>query len=162
MTATAVIVVDGVLRDSRGRQVLDTGKRLYAGLSSAMNIALLAEDYTEDQLTHFLNIEGFKRPPYMLTRQPWAGTPAQLRIHQLHRLRRFGCDVEFVIEPDTKIAAEVIAAGYAVLHYARPVYGRDDHRPDYRPEIKPWDLLAAELERQRELKAADPRIGAET
>lgn len=162
MSSTAVLVVDHILRDAEHQHALDFGKRLYLGLSSVMGVALIAEKMTESQYDYFMKIEGLKKPPYVFTSEDrFSPDPIEQRKAQLAKLRRLGCHIDFVIEPDGHVAVELITAGYKVLSFIQPLYSRSDFRPDYRSETMPWDQLVAELEQQRLLKASDPRTKAE-
>lgn len=161
MSATAVIVVDSIMRNSEHGHVLHPGKLLFLGLASTMNVAVISDDLTYEQLTHFLSIEGLKKPPYMLGKDPTDHPLPNRRVDQLRLLQRLGCDIEYVVESDLTIAFHLVENGYRVMHYVQPFFSRRDFRPDHKLEIQPWDELATELERQREMKALDPRLGAD-
>lgn len=161
MSATAVIVVEGVLRQQVGDGTIPSGIRLYSGLSQIMKVALISDD-DEESVKRWLRLNGLKDHPQLVARAPMDHPDATVkRLKQLGVLRSFGCNIEFVVEPDPAVATVLLEHGFPVFAALHPQYSRPEFRPDFEGTVVPWDSLVAEVDRQREQRASDERPGTE-
>lgn len=158
MTATAVIVVEGVLKSNNGDAVIAAGQRLYHGLAEVQKIALIT-DQDEAAVRRWLSINGFKAHMHLLAPEPDdVLSRGRRRVQQIIHLKEIGCDVEFLIEPNPKIAAKVFHQGTPVLLLAHPQYSKPEFRPGAKSAAIPWNQLTAEIRAQEELRAKDKRL----
>lgn len=158
MTSTTVIVVEGVLRQNIGDGVIRQGQRLYHGLKETSKIAVVSNSLQHQQVERWLLLNGFTDHPYFYgadVTDPWevGGT----RLRQIQHLREGGNFVELVVEPDPDIAARLMSEGLSVAAFLHPKYTRPEFRPDWSGEVKPWDTLVAEVERQEAMRVLDKR-----
>jgi len=157
MTATAVIVLDGVLRGS-GDKMLPAGARLYHGLREVMSVAVVTNEASIESADYWLKINGFHKHPYLLSTDPLALDDADARSLQIQRLRQAGSVIDFVIEPDPVVALHLLNQGVATLLFTHPRFTNPEHRPDVTATITPWETFVSEIERQESLKATDERL----
>lgn len=154
--------IDGVLRQPVGGGVMAVGNLLYRALVEIANVALVTNEQSAEQTEHWLKVNGFADHNYLVLRRPEDPEDAgQARVRQITRLREMG-PVEALVEPDPAIAAEVIRTGTPVLLCAHPAYAQPEFLPGYKTTATSWDLLVAEIDRQRAVKAEDPRLEQET
>lgn len=160
MTATVGIVVEGVMRRDVGEGVIPQGQRLYWGLMESYKVALLTDcDHLDlGVVEYWLKVNGFNKHAYVMPVSLLdPEDPGERRMQQISRLRRAGCAVELLIEPDPVIAAHVMGNGIGVLNYLHPNYSNPRFRPDYQETVTPWNSLVDEVERQRVMRGDDPR-----
>lgn len=163
MTATVAVVLEGVIAREVGEGTIPQGLRLYAGLMEIYKVALITDREDVEVVRHWLRVNGLDKHPYLITtdlKDPL--DPGERRMAQISRLRRAGCAVELLIEPNPQVAAHVMRQGIAVLNYLHPNYSNPRFRPDFREEITPWSDLVEEVERQRALREQDQRPFMET
>ena len=159
MTATAVIVVEGVLKQNTTDGVISQGSRLYHGLKEQMKVAVVSNSLHPENVERWLLLNGFTDHPYFFharTTDPWE--PGGTRLRQIRDLRESKNFIEIVVEPDPEIAAVLMSEGITVLNFLHPKYQRPEFRPDWEAAVKPWDALVAEVERQQLIKAKDRRM----
>jgi hypothetical protein len=158
VSATVVIVVEGVLRGT-GDAIHASGLRLYHGLNSAEKIALISSD-NEPRVSQWLKVNGLNKHTHLITIESVDfPDPIEQRIRQVNLLRRQGCDIDFVVEPDPAMAAALLAKGVPVMVALHPSYSRPEFRPGYKGSVTPWDELEHEVTLMRELRASDERTG---
>jgi hypothetical protein len=145
-----VMAIDGVLRDSGTREVIPSGRTLYRALTSIHGVALVSDDSAQ-QDGRWLTSHGFTDHAFVAE----GGSP---RPDQLARLRTRG-SIDFLVEADPDRAAEAVAAGTPVLFFAVPSYRSPDDMPGAKRIPASWDVLQAEVQRQRETKSTDARLG---
>lgn len=145
-----VMAIDGVLRDPGTREVIPSGRTLYRALTSIHGLALVSDDSAQRD-DRWLASHGFTEHAFVAE----GGSP---RPDQLTRLRTRG-SIDFLVEADPERAAQVVAAGTPVLFFAVPSYRSPEDLPGAKRIPTAWGVLQAEVERQRETKSTDPRIG---
>lgn len=144
--ATALIVVDGVLRDHNGLPIFD-GVRLLSALSSAYRVVLASRDIDDDEM--WLQIEGIVDHDEIVE-----DTPSYLRggdhlMSQVEYLLGRGQDVALVTTPDPSKAALVMHRGILALLFGHPKVARPEWREDYEHVVRPWDEIVSEIEKQK-------------
>lgn len=148
--------LDGVLRRITDAQSLDpNGRLLFEGLKNLGRITFLADGFTRDRslIEHFLKMNRISEYVDIDISVPSDGPDTvSRRLTQLNRLRRTGA-ISFVVEPDPKIAAALMADGVLTLLYMHPQFTVPSWRPDYIGGVRRWDDLVAETERQEDLRA---------
>lgn len=155
-SSTYVIVLDDVLRKPSTNGVIRQGSALYESLSNTGRLAILCGE-DEDKADWFLRTNGFVRHAYLLAEDPTsAPTPEGRRMAQIGDLRSRSAQIEFVVEPNPAIAAEIFKNGIPVLAYLHPQYSQPAFRPDYKSTAKPWDDLVSQVDYQIEMKAKNP------
>lgn len=158
MAEYAFVALEGVLQrpDPHSFQAsqpnLD-GMRVYWALQSRYKVFIVADHDDADAVEYWL-------------RRYAGGGHAKVftggdRIEQLTAARRLG-NVTLSVEANEDQAARLLEHGVAVMLYARPVYTREEFRPDRAAEVRPWAAVTEELDRQRELEGADARVEALT
>lgn len=158
-------VLDGVLRRITDSQALDpNGRTLFEGLKGFGRITFLADGFSRDRqvIEHFLKIN--RITDYVdidITVLSDGPDRVSRRLTQINRLRRTG-PISFVVEPDPKIAAALVADGVMTLLYLHPQFTVPSWRPDYIGGVRRWDDLVAETERQETLRADEDLRERET
>jgi hypothetical protein len=155
------IVLDGVMRKNDQESLNGPGMLLYRALEGYTRVSILAAG-DPARVEHFLKINRiseFSQVEY--TRESDGISRVARRLAQINRLRRVG-HVDFVIEPDPEIAAELVAHGIPALLFAHPQFAIPTWRPDFTGGSRPWDNLVGELDRQLELRAEEELKDKET
>lgn len=153
MRSAVAIVIDGVLRREIGYQPIPEGLALYHVLAGSYNVVLLADQPEEDEeLEHFFHVESLTRHSmvYYSTEKDRAG--------QLTWLRNTGYALDFVVEPDPLLSADLFERGFNVLHFMHAQYARPDWRPDFARGVVPWDELVHHEAAVKSVKAGDQRM----
>lgn len=146
------MAIEGVLRDPQSREVIPSGRILYRALTGVHGVALISDgEAVKDQ--QWLASHGF-------TDHTFVAEGGSSRADQLSRIRTRGT-VDFVVEADASLAAEVVAAGTPALFFAVPSYRAPDQMPGVKRLPTSWEDLQAEVTRQRLIKALDTRINPE-
>lgn len=165
MSGQIGFVLDGVLRRMNDQHAINTnGWLLFEGLRPLGRITILADGFTKDRdiIEHFLKVNRITGhidiDIAVLSDGP---DPVVRRMAQLNRLRRNG-PVSFVVEPDPKVAAALLAEGVPTLLYLHPQYTVPSWRPDFAGRLRRWDDLVTETERQVSLRADEDLIDKET
>lgn len=158
-------VLDGVLRRITDHQSLDpNGRLLFEGMKNLGRITFLADGFTRERkfIEHFLKFHRITEYINIDISLPSDGADTVARrMTQVNRLRRTG-PVDFVVEPDPRIAAALLADGIPTLLYLHPQYTVPSWRPDYTGNLRRWDDLVAETERQENLRADEDLKEKET
>lgn len=165
MSGQIGFVLDGVLRRITDSQAVDpNGRMLFEGLKVLGRVTFLADGYTRDRtnIEHFLKFQRISDyvdiDISVLSDGP--DTVAR-RMTQINRLRRTGA-INFVVEPDPKIAAALMADGVPTLLYMHPQFTVPSWRPDFHGRLRRWDDLVSETERQESLRADEDLKEKET
>lgn len=165
MSGQIGFVLDGVLRRISDSQSLDpNGRILFEGLKDLGRVTFLADGFARDRpfIEHFLRFHRISEyvdiDISVLSDGP--DTVAR-RMTQVNRLRRTG-PISFVVEPDPKIAAALLADGIPTLLYLHPQYTVPSWRPDFTGRLRRWDDLVAETDRQETLRADEDLREKET
>lgn len=154
-TPTFVIVLDGVLRKPANNAVIEQGSNLYAALAETGRLAILCGEDRE-KADWFLRTNGFTKHVYLIPEDHTASpTISGRRMAQIRQLRGTQAHIQFVVEPDPRIAADLFKESVPVMAYLHPVYTQPAFRPDYKSTATPWDDLIREVEYQIETKAAN-------
>lgn len=158
-------VLDGVLRRITDHQSLDSnGRLLFEGMKNLGRITFLADGFSRERkyIEHFLKFHRITEYINIDISLPSDGADTVARrLTQINRLRRTG-PVDFVVEPDPRIAAALLADGIPTLLYLHPQYTVPSWRPDYTGNLRRWDDLVAETERQESLRADEDLKEKET
>lgn len=155
MAQTFAIVMDGVLRKPNTEALNNHGWFLYDALSRLGRVAVLC-GADRERAEWFLKSNGLKVHAHLIAEDPVkAPDKIQRRRDQLIELRTKAA-VEFVVESDPEIAASLLKDGVTTLLYVSPTYTQPSFRPDYNSTARPWDVMVAEVEYQRAMRALQP------
>lgn len=159
---TAVLQVEGVLRKPITGATIDTGRRLYLGLSQFFRIVLVTDETDHDRINTWLGMEGYARHDHvvygdgLLRRmfpddEPWLITANTLKVG-------YGYDLDLIVLPDPHDAAVLIKRGYNTLLFTQAAYAFPEWRPDHPGGVKPWSDLETEILKGRAMRATDKRM----
>lgn len=173
---TIAITVEGVLRKIEGGAPIKPGIDLYYGLATRAKLVLLSDeirqvavgvtndgqmypDDRESELEHWLKMEGMREHQRTVYTSALISMEreATRRVCQVNEARRWGHDVTLVIEPNPRVSAALIEAGYNTLTFSHAEYAVPSWRPDYKLKPAPWDELVARLDHEAHLRATDTR-----
>lgn len=153
--STFVMVLDGVLRKTKDESINVQGLHLYNALVSQGRLSIFCGE-NEERAAWFLNSNGLNKHASLIAEKPEsAPTKVGRRMQQIIDLRAQQAHIEFVIEPDPEIAAEIFRQGIPVMTYLHPQYTHPSFRPDYRSVAKPWENLTSEVDYQIKMKAEE-------
>lgn len=154
--------VDGVLRQPVSGAPIPSGTLLYRALTEITNVALIADEQTEEQVKHWLLVNDLTEHNYLvMAKETDPEDPGERRVQQVTRLAATAA-VDLAIEADPARAEALIRDGVATLLYMHPAYSRPDYLPGSQRLPTPWSSLVAETERQQTIKANDARLSHET
>lgn len=154
-TPTYVLVLDGVLRKPSTNGVIEQGQNLYWALAETGRLALLCGPDVE-KADWFLRVNGFARHVHLIPEDPTAAPTAEgRRLQQIRQLRSKQVHIQFVVEPDPRIALSLYNESIPVMAYLHPVFSQPTFRPDYKSTATPWDDLIRDVEFSIESKAAN-------
>lgn len=153
------IVVEGVLQQPISSAPIIAGINLYKGLSHNFHIILIS-DQDGDDLTYWLRLEGLKDHGKVISKDGSLDgrTPEARRLYQCNSLRASGYSIEFVVEPNPEIAAELFRNGFTVLNYLHFSYALPQWRPDFEEETKSWEDLQRAAIQDRIMRETDARL----
>jgi len=140
---TALISLDGVLRTEVGDPIHE-GLKLFRVLITSYR-TVLATDGTKEEAEHWLRsnlVSGYAD----ILDNTLAYEGMDLRYRQLTIQRNLG-KVELFVDSDVDRCAKAYANGVTTLMFSSPRFVRRKR------EVKPWDELKDELQKQKELKA---------
>ena len=140
MSATAFVALEGVLRTETGDPIPD-GIKLFRILAEHYRV-IIASDLSPAMTEHWLKshlIVGYG--DIYDDRYFYEGQ--DLRARQLAIAKSNG-RIDLFVDVDADRCAVALAAGIPTLMFASPKFVR------YSREIKPWDDLTAEIDRQRQ------------
>lgn len=165
MSGQIGFVLDGVLRRLSDMNAMNNnGLVLFEGLKPFGRITFLLDGHPRDRelAEHFLKINRITGHIGLDVAVESDGVGVvERRLAQINRLRRSG-PINFVIEPDPKVAAALLAAGLPALLYLHPQFTVPSWRPDYNGALRPWDDLVTETDRQESLRADEELRDKET
>jgi hypothetical protein len=154
-TPTYVLVLDGVLRKASNNGVIEQGQNLYWALAETGRLALLCGPDLE-KADWFLRTNGLTKHVHLIPEDMTASpTPEGRRIQQIRQLRSKQVHIQFVVEPDPRIARALYNESIPVMAYLHPVFSQPAFRPDYKSEATPWDDLIKDVEYAIDSKAAN-------
>lgn len=147
------MVLDGVLRKHKDESINVQGLHLYNSLSTQGRLSIFCGE-DEERAAWFLNSNGLTKHASLIAEKP-ESAPDKVgrRMQQIIDLRAQKAHIEFVIEPDPEIAAEIFKAGIPTMVYLHPQYTHPSFRPDYTSVAKPWENLTKEVDYQLEMRA---------
>lgn len=158
--SVVAITVEGVLRKMIGGSAIKEGLDLYYGLATRAKIVLLTGERQEgNTLEHWLRSEGMKEHVKVF----WSDVVLQAQSSGAERLAELaaamtaGYAIEFVIEPDPATSKRLLIAGYNVLTFVHAQYSVPSWRPDATTQVRAWDELAEQVDREAYLRMNDPR-----
>jgi hypothetical protein len=140
---TVLLSLDGVLRTEVGDPIHE-GLKLYRVLSMNYRI-VLATDGTLQEADHWLRsnmVQGYA--DIYDNRMAFAGQ--DLRLRQLEVARASGA-MELFVDADVDRCAKAYNSGVTALLFSSPKFIRTKR------EVRPWDEMKEEIERQKELRA---------
>lgn len=155
--STSVVVIDGVLRKLVGGAPIPEGVRLFRSLLSTGRVVLLGdvEPGGPAQILDWLELNGCTGHDFV------DYALGQTHLYMLNRLRRQGYDIDLVVEPDPRMAQEIIKGGYNTLLYTHSQYAHPSWRPDAAKGVQPWGEIVDLTAKLARLKAADERLRGE-
>jgi hypothetical protein len=149
--ASALISVDGVLRDASGLPISE-GVRLVAALSEGYRVILASRDVDDDVM--WLRIEGIKDHQEVLGDTPGYLRGQDQRLAQVDHLLGRGEGLTLVVDPDPSRVALVMHKGVVGVLFGHPKFARPEYRQDYTHTVRPWDEMVAEIEKQQVLASS--------
>lgn len=151
--SVCVIQIEGILRKHIGEQPLESGRRLYLGLSQFFDIILVSSSVDKDRMDEWLTTEGFARHAHVVYgwMAPTADLASMLR-------NQYGYNVEYFVLTDPARAVGLIESGYSTLLVTNTAYALPEWRPDSHHGVRPWGALVDEIDQQRKLRANDKRM----
>lgn len=152
-------MVEGVLQTPISSAPIIAGINMYKGLANNFHIVLIS-DQDVDDLAYWLRLEGLKDHGKVISKDESLDdkTPEARRLYQCNSLRASGYSLEFVIEPNPSIAAELLRGGFTVLNYLHYSYALPQWRPDYEERTKSWEDLEREARVTRLMRTEDSRL----
>lgn len=155
---TAVMQVEGVLRKPVTGAPIESGRRLYLGLSQFYRIVLVTEN-DRQYSGEWLGMHSFTRHDHIVYFEDSIVTRKYFWLDTARSLRtRYGYDVDTCVVPDPADAALLIRYGFSTLLFTQAAYALPEWSPDHSKGIKPWEELTAEVQRGRAIRAADKRM----
>lgn len=147
-----VLVVEGTLKSPVSEAPIVAGVGLYKALVEVEHRLFLLCEQLDEVLRDWLKYNCL--PGFVGLAQIQAADLQDATLHRtLGRLRITG-PVDLVIDADPGRCADSFRHGYTVLPFLAPAYARPQWRPDHDASPRPWDVLEAEVRRQRALDAA--------
>ena len=140
---TALVSLDGVLRTEVGDPIHE-GLKLYRVLATSYR-TVLATDGTKEEAEHWLRsnlVTGYAD----ILDNTLAYEGMDLRYRQL-TLQRTQGKVELFVDSDVDRCAKAYSNGVTTLMFSSPRFIRRKR------EVKPWDELKDELQKQKDLRA---------
>ena len=158
MPGTFVIVLDGVLRKVGTDAPNLQGTALYHSLASTSRVAVFCGP-DRAKAEWFLRTNGMSKHAHLVPEDE-AISPVNSgrRMGQITYLRSQSTNVEFVVEPDPDIAADLLRNGVPTLVYLHPQYTEPAFRPDYDGTPTPWQSLVDEVAHQIDMRTKNPTI----
>lgn len=156
--SSAVISIEGVLRDRSGRKIID-GVKLLMALAPHYRVVVASESHDTAADEMWLRLEGIKGHQEVLPSVATSYRGNDRLSSQVEHLRAFGHLVDLIVDVDPGRIAHLMSQGYLCLLFAHPQFARPEFRPDFEREPRPWDDLAAEIEMQHYMKSQLPEQG---
>ena len=157
--SSVAIAVEGVIRKFVGGAPIPQGVMLYYALATRAKVVLLTGEREGEGLDWWLKTEGLNEHVKVFYSDIVLAdlSDGGERLAQLSAARQLRYDVDLVIEPDPLVSAQLLVAGYNTLTFTHAEYSVPAWRPDTKVEIRPWDQLVEQVERESYLRATDPR-----
>jgi hypothetical protein len=149
-----IFFLDGVLRKPKEKSPILDGVRLYKSLHEDVRTLIMVDDKEEAERWMRQNNMAKKIDDLISASQP--GTEHE-GYRKVQYVRSQG-PVEFVVTDDVDLAKLLLETGVTVYLFLSPKYMRPEFRPDGRTGSRSWADIEAELDRQQELFAEDPRV----
>ena len=140
---TMVISMDGVLRTEVGDPI-PQGLKLYDALAASGRV-VLSTDGTREAAEHWLRLNLIKGYGDLLANDS-AYEGEDLKLRHLKMMQSKGRIILFV-DPDVDRCKAALQMGITTLLFASPKFVRTKR------QIKPWNELTEELQKQKELVA---------
>lgn len=147
------LFVDGVLRGS-GSVPIHQGLALYRMFNQDIRVILLCDDKAKSHrwlLEHKINkiddvvdysVPGILNDPDL----------------DLVKYVRSQGKLDLVVTADIELSKKLLEIGMDTLMFLHPTYLRPEFRPDSRQGVRSWAEIAAESEKQIEMRKEDPRF----
>jgi hypothetical protein len=140
---TAILVVDGVLRNNNGEPIPE-GLKLFRTLVVSYRVVLSCDD-TPNEIDHWLKTNYvFDYGNVLDSTSFYEGQDIRLRHLDLSRADG---KVELYVDADPDMCAQVLSMGIPTIFFSTPSYFKASR------EIKPWDTLTQEQENQKKRRA---------
>lgn len=153
---TILIACEGVLRTPVGAPIQE-GITLYRAMCAVSRVVLCL-DTPLPNVDRWLRDRGLTQHDHAMDSSVgYAGV--DLRMRQID-IERVNGNIDLLIEPNPDRAATALQKGVTTLLFLPPKYMRPEFRPDLGRRVKPWAVIAAELEAQKEIER-DSRLGIE-
>lgn len=153
---TVLIACEGVLRNTTGAPIPE-GISLYAMLCQGYRVSLCLDSPLRE-VEHWLRVNGLDRHDHVIDSSvEYAGV--DLRDRQIE-IERISSRVEMVLDPSPERVASAMRKGIPALLFTHPRYARPEFRPDLTRKIRPWEVIAAEIDAQKEIER-DQRLVVE-
>jgi len=151
---TVAMIVEGILREPNSEAAIAEGVTLYRGLAESSRLYLVSAMWTAQEMSRWLFGRGLesRHIGYRLALSPSAAD----RLHALAKIASWS--PALVLESDPVCAAETLRHGYPTVLFAVPAYRAVSWRPDSAAVPDPWDTVAAEIQRQADLRYKDERL----
>jgi hypothetical protein len=148
------MIVEGVLREPNSEAPIAEGFTLYRGLCESSRLYLVSALWTSPEMARWLFSRNTEQRHVGF--QAAATSSPQDRLNALARIATWF--PALVLESDPACAFELLRAGYPTMLFARPTYRAEQWRPDSAGGPAPWDSIAAEMQRQEDLRYTDKRL----
>lgn len=140
---TILVALEGVLKTEQGDPIPE-GLKLYRSLLPNYRIVIVSD--SDMLVTEYWLKTNFVTGYADILDKSHAYPGMSLRERQITHERLQG-KVEFLIEADADVCAMALKMGVPSLYFATPKFVRT------RREVKRWELLTDELQRQKEMLA---------
>lgn len=148
-----LLYVDGVLRNTR-RVPIRESLVLYRTLKETQKVFIACKDRAECET--WLRQHNLKAFDDLISDNVPVSSEI-LAVSQAEYVRSQG-KLDMVITGDTLAAKELLERGFRTLLLLDPEYIDPSSRPDTKDGRKAWAEIQAELDKQQEMYAEDPRI----
>lgn len=165
--STAFIAIEGVLGEHsviHGFHPIPDGIRLAHSLRAGYRLVLGTVSPQVEPVEHWLLINGMSRPSFyedLRYRQFTDADEATVQADHAKMLRSQGFAIDLVVSADPETILQVTQAGIPAVMWINPSYRWAEFRPDRRKLPRAWQEIDAEVIRQKELRASDPRLSDE-
>lgn len=153
--ANMALPIDGVLRSHNGSPIYQ-GIALYKVLGEANKIFLLSNNKNIDE--RWLREQKLRGYDDMIGPDVPQALDGVLYAQVLHARSISVGTFELAIIPDPEVAAKLLGVGITTLLFLHPFYIKEEFRPDSRKGIQSWAEIVAEIEKQQDAFAEDPRV----
>lgn len=145
------MVVEGVLKALIGDAPIPEGVGVYKALAAVEHRLCLVTTFDRAELREWLRHQKLTEHINFNRAHP-LDVEEHTLLRTLAEIRHTG-RVDLFIDADPGRTAQAFAAGYSVMPLLVSSFARPQWRPDWDGTPRPWDDMAAEVRRQRELAA---------